>query len=104
GTDMVHVAYQDQGMVTNDLANGNIHVTFNTLFNSLGQIEAGNFKALAVATDARWPTLPDVPTMDEAGIQGFEISTWMGLFGPAGTPEPIVAKLNTEINAILSDP
>ena len=78
-------------------------MTFNTLFNALGQIEAGNFKALAVATDERWPTLPDVPTMTEAGIPGFEISTWLGLFGPVGMPEEIVGKLNSEVNAILSD-
>jgi tripartite-type tricarboxylate transporter receptor subunit TctC len=104
GVDMVHVAYQDQGMVTNDLTNGNIQVAFNTLFNALGQIEAGNFKALAVATDKRWPTLPDVPTMTEAGIPGFEISTWLGLFGPVGMPEAAVTRLNSEINAVLSDP
>jgi tripartite-type tricarboxylate transporter receptor subunit TctC len=72
--------------------------------NALAQVPQGRLKALAVTTAKRIPQLPDVPTLQEAGVPGYEASVWLALLAPAGTPRDIVTKLNTEINKLLSSP
>ena len=77
---------------------------FKTSLGALEQIQAGKLRPIAVAYSKRLPELPDVPTMAEAGLEDFEVSSWNGLAAPAGTPEPIIRKLNEEVNRILALP
>lgn len=104
GVDMVHVPYRNNGALTGDLINGTLHVVFDNLPNVIGQIQAGNLRALGVTTDQRWPKLPDVPTLREQGIQDFDISSWLGLFAPAGVAPATVAKLNQAVNQVMAMP
>jgi tripartite-type tricarboxylate transporter receptor subunit TctC len=94
GVKMTHVPYPGSPQVVQDLVAGRINVTFNILSSALGQINAGQLVALAVASNKRSATLPNVPTMAEAGVPDFDTSLWLGLLAPAGTPEPVVQKLN----------
>ena len=98
GVDMVHVPYRNNGALTGDLLNGTLHVVFDNLPNVIGQIQAGNLRALGTTTEKRWPKLPDVPTLAEQGIKEFDISSWLGMFAPAGVPPAMVEKLNQSIN------
>lgn len=104
GVEMVHVPYSDNGLMIADLVNGKIHVVFDNLPNMLGQMQAGTVRALGVTTEERWPKLPDLPTLEEQGVEDFNISSWLGLFGPAGLADDQVERLNAEINAILETP
>lgn len=103
GTDLIHVPYRGAAPAVADLISGQIHVAFTELATSLGHIQSGKLRALAVTTAARAPVLPDVPTLGEF-IPGFEASQWIGLVAPKGTPSTIVEKLNIEINTALADP
>jgi tripartite-type tricarboxylate transporter receptor subunit TctC len=102
GVDMVHVPYRNNGALTGDLINGTLHVVFDNLPNVLGQVQAGRLRALGITTDQRWPYLPDVPTLSEQGVKDFDISSWLGMFGPAGLPADAVARLNATINEIVA--
>jgi len=104
GVDMVHVPYRNNGALTGDLINGTLHVVFDNLPNVLGQVQAGKLRALGITTEQRWPLLPDVPTLSELGVKDFDISSWLGMFGPAGLPSDAVARLNTTINQIVESP
>ncbi len=104
GVDMVHVPYRHNGALTADLLNGTLHVVFDNLPNVIGQIQAGRLRALGITTEQRWPALPDVPTLTELGVKDFDISSWLGLFGPAGLPQATVVRLNATINDILAMP
>jgi tripartite-type tricarboxylate transporter receptor subunit TctC len=104
GIDMVHVPYRYNGALTSDLIGGTLDVVFDNLPNVLGQIEAGKLRALGITTEQRWPALPKVPTLGEQGVKDFEISSWLGLFGPAAMPDDIVAKLNEQVNLIVATP
>ncbi len=77
---------------------------FDNLANAMAQVKAGKLKALAVTTGKRSKLVPDLPTMAEAGLPGFDISTWYGFFAPAGTPQPIVAKWNADVAKVLNTP
>ena len=101
GVDMVHVPYRNNGALTGDLINGTLHVVFDNLPNVLGQVQAGKLRALGITTEQRWPLLPDVPTLSELGVKDFDISSWLGMFGPAGLAAEAVARLNTTINQIV---
>ena len=94
GIKMTHVPYPGSPQVVQDLVAGRINVTFNILSSALGQINAGQLVALAVASNTRSGALPNVPTMAEAGIADFDTSLWLGLVAPAGTPKPVVDKVN----------
>ncbi|MCY1246914.1 hypothetical protein D9M72_601900 [compost metagenome] len=83
---------------------GQIQAMFDTVASCLPHIQAGKVKALAVATAKRSSALPDVPTLSESGLTGFDIATWFGLMAPAGTPTEIIAKLQKEIAAMLATP
>ena len=102
GVDMVHVPYRNNGALTGDLINGTLHVVFDNLPNVLGQVESGKLRALGITTEQRWPHLPDVPTLSELGVKDFDISSWLGMFGPSELPADAVARLNTTINQIVA--
>jgi tripartite-type tricarboxylate transporter receptor subunit TctC len=100
GLDVTIVTYKGTGPLTNDLLGGHISIAFNTLAPALGNIEAGQLRAIAVAAAERSSLLPDVPTASESGLPGFEASVRYGLLAPAGTPRAIVDRLNRELRAI----
>lgn len=99
--DIVHVPYRGSPAATADLIAGQIQAMFHQVPTVIGQIKEGQVRALGVTTKTRVPALPDVPTISEAGLPGFETSTWYGLFGPAGMPKPIVDRLNGIVNASI---
>ena len=101
GVSLIHVPYKGSGPLATDLLGGQIDMTFDTITPVLQHIRSGKLRALAVTTAKRSPALPDVPTLDESGLKGFNIGTWFGVLAPAGTPPEIVGKLNTEINKVM---
>lgn len=104
GTDLVHIPYKGSGPLTSDLLGGQVTMSFDTITPVLQHIKAGKLRALAVTTSKRSSVLPDVPTMQEAGLKGFDIGTWFGVLAPAATPKDIVARLNSEIVKALHAP
>jgi tripartite-type tricarboxylate transporter receptor subunit TctC len=104
GTDAVHVPFKGGAPATQALLAGDTQFMFDNLANAMAQVKAGKLKALAVTTAERSKLVPDLPTMAEAGLSGFDISTWYGFFAPAGTPSAIVAKWNAEVGRILNAP
>ncbi|MDB5878124.1 MAG: transporter substrate-binding protein [Variovorax sp.] len=104
GIEMTHIPYKGSTLAHPDLISGRTSLMFDTVAAANVQIKAGRFRALAVTTAKRSSVLPDVPTMQEAGVAGYETSTWGGLLAPAGTPKATVAKLNAEVNKILAMP
>ncbi|MEY3762225.1 MAG: hypothetical protein RL281_830 [Pseudomonadota bacterium] len=102
GVKMKHVPYKGSGGAANDLVAGVVESSFAGVPNAMAQVPAGRLKALAVTTSKRIPQLPDVPTMQEAGVPGYNASVWLGLLAPAGTPREVVMKLNAEIAKVLS--
>jgi tripartite-type tricarboxylate transporter receptor subunit TctC len=104
GTKMPHIPYKGAGPALNDLLGGQVQVMFDVLGSSLPHIQAGKLVPLAVTSARRSPQLPQVPTLHEAGIDGYEVTGWHGIAVRAGTPAPIVAKLNGALNAIFNEP
>lgn len=102
GLDMTIVTYKGTGPLTNDLVGGHIPIAFNTLAPALGNIEAGTLRVIAVAAAARIRLLPQVPTVAESGLPGFEAVVRYGVLAPAGTPPPIIARLNAELRQAMS--
>ncbi|MVW72643.1 tripartite tricarboxylate transporter substrate binding protein [Bordetella sp. 15P40C-2] len=101
--DIVHVPYKGGSPAAADLMGGHIAMMFEMGYSALPAIQSTKVHPIAVTSKERLKVLPDVPTMDEAGLPGFESYNWQGIVAPAGTPEPIIAKLNTELNKILQD-
>ena len=104
GLKMRHVPYKDVPQALTDVSTGQVTLMMSNMPPALPHIKSGRNKALAVTTPTRVAALPDVPTMTEAGVPGFEQIVWFGLFAPAGTPDAVVQRLNREINAILATP
>jgi tripartite-type tricarboxylate transporter receptor subunit TctC len=104
GVQMQHVPYRGSGPAINDLVGGQVDVMFDNLPSSIEQAKAGNLRALAVTSSARSPALPQVPTLAESGLAGFEASSWFALFAPKGTPKAITARLNDEIRKAIATP
>jgi tripartite-type tricarboxylate transporter receptor subunit TctC len=102
GLDITIVTYKGTGPLTNDLLGGHIQVAFNTLAPALGSIEAGSLRAIAIAAPARSGLLLDVPTAEESGLPGFEAAVRYGLMAPAGTPRPIIERLNRELRTTMT--
>ena len=102
--DIVHVPYKGGGPMLIDLMGGQIPVGFDNLPSSMNHIRAGKIRALAVTTAKRWPGAPEIPTMAEAGVPGYEATAWFGLLAPANTPKPIVELLQQHVAAILRQP
>ncbi len=104
GTNIQFVPYRGAAPAMNDVIGGQIQIHASARVLLLPQIQAGKLRALAVASQKRWPELPDVPTLTEAGFPGFPADIWYGLVAPAGTPAPVVAKLNGAVNNRLNTP
>lgn len=102
--DLVHVPYKGSSPAIADLLGSQISMIFDNLPSALPHIKAGKLKALAVTSSQRVPQLPNVPTMVEAGVPGYDVMSWFGLLAPANTPKPIIDKLNQEIVEILKTP
>lgn len=104
GVDILHVPYKGSGPLTIDLLGGQIDMSFDTVTPVLSHIRAGKLRALAVTTIQRSAALPDVPTLDEAGLKGFDQGTWFGILAPAATPKDVVTRLNNEVIKVVSSP
>jgi len=104
GTDMVHVPYQGSGPALVDALSGAVPIIFDNLPSASEHMRAGTLRPLAVTTLERAASFPDVPTMDEAGVPGYETNTWNALFAPAGTPPEVIAKINAAAVAAVNDP
>ncbi|MES2192289.1 MAG: tripartite tricarboxylate transporter substrate binding protein [Pseudomonadota bacterium] len=103
-TSMVHIPYRGSGPALQDVLSGQVQVFITTPPSVMGQVQVGKLKGLAVAGKSRHPGLPSVPTTAEAGLKGFELEAWVGIFAPAGTPPDIVGKLSGQIKAALELP
>ncbi|HXF66065.1 MAG TPA: tripartite tricarboxylate transporter substrate binding protein [Burkholderiales bacterium] len=103
-TDLVHVPYKGAGPALLDTLTGQCQVMFATAVSVQPHLKSGRLRALAVTTAARSKNFPQLPTVAEAGVPGFEASTWHGIVAPAGTPQPVIARLNGEINKVLQLP
>ena len=104
GAKLTHIPYKGSGPAVGDLLGGQVSSMFDTVTSALPHIKSGKTRALAVTTAKRSSALPDVPTLAESGLSGFDVGTWFGLMAPAATPAPILAKLNAQVTAILKDP
>ena len=100
----VHVPYQGSGPAMPALASGEIQMMFTGLATAQSLLTAGKLRVLAIGRPKRLPAAPDIPTLDESGFKGFEVSTWYGVNLPAGTPRPVVETLNQEITRVLREP
>lgn len=103
-TKMIHVPYKGSSVAMTDLLGGRVDLNFESPPNVIQMIKSGKLHGIAITSLKRSPMLPDVPTMDESGLAKFEMSQWFGVMGPAKLPKPIVAELNSQINAILAEP
>lgn len=104
GVEMLHVPYRGSGPAVTDLLGGQVDFMFDSITSARPHIEAGKLRALAITTKTRSPSLPDVPTVEEAGVPGYEVSPWFATFMPAGTPAPIDEKLGKTLNAAMATP
>ena len=104
GIDLVHVPYKGLGPAFNDVVAGQIPVMFAGLSNVFPHIKSGRIRTLAIGSARRSSAMPDLPTMQEAGVPGFDYSAWAGFLAPAGTPAPIIQKLNADLTRVLNLP
>ena len=104
GIELNHVPYKGSGPAMQDLVAGQVGVSFAGIPNVLSHVRAGRLRALAVSTPKRWSELPEIPTVAEAGVPGYEATLWLNISGPAGLPADIVQRLNSEITKALQDP
>jgi tripartite-type tricarboxylate transporter receptor subunit TctC len=104
GIKMNHIPYKGSGQAQADLIGGQVDLTFDTMVSVMPHVKSGKLKALAVSTLSRSKFAPEIPTLNELGVTGFDAGAWLGMLAPAGTPRPIVEKLNRELNAILDEP
>ena len=103
-TEMLHVPFKGSALITIALMSGEVDVVFSDMAVVLPHVQAGRLRALAVTGPKQTPLVPGVPTVAESGVPGFVMTSWWGMFGPAGLPQPIVARLNTELIRILKLP
>jgi tripartite-type tricarboxylate transporter receptor subunit TctC len=103
GIQITHVAYKGAPLAVVDVMAGQIQMAIGALPGALPQIKAGQVRAIAVTTTTRSPSAPDIPTVAESGVPGYEASNWYGMLAPAATPAPIVTRLNGEIGRALQD-
>ena len=104
GVDMAHIPYKGAAGAMQDLIGGRVDLMFDNLASSLSQVKGGRVRALAVTTSKRTKLAPELPTIAESGLPGFDISTWFGIFVPAGTPRPVVDRLHAEFTRALAAP
>jgi tripartite-type tricarboxylate transporter receptor subunit TctC len=101
---MLHIPYKGAAPATTDLIAGHLHVSLSSTPGAMPFVQSGKLRALAVTSAKRITPLPDLPTVDESGLKGYEASTWYGIVAPAGTPRPIIERLHTEIDKIIRQP
>ena len=104
GIDIVHVPYKGSAGARTDVLGGQLEMMFDAIPTMAEQIKAGKVKAIATTGTSRSAVLPDVPTLSEAGVPGYEATIWLGLMAPKGTPPPVIARLNAEVGKITSNP
>ncbi|HRO61173.1 MAG TPA: tripartite tricarboxylate transporter substrate binding protein [Burkholderiaceae bacterium] len=104
GTDMLHVPYKGSGPAVADMLGGQVDYMFDSITSAKPHIDSGKLTAIAVTTDKRSAALPDVPTVAEAGVPGYVLTPWFATFAPAGTPKPIIDKLNAAMRESLAKP
>ena len=104
GLDIMHVPYKGSTQALTDVMSGQVTMLFDNAPSSIGFVQSGKLRAVAVTSTKRLPQLPDVPTIDEAGVKGYESLSWSGIVAPAATPRPIIAKLNQAIERVLRMP
>jgi tripartite-type tricarboxylate transporter receptor subunit TctC len=104
GIKLIHVPYKGTQQSIPDLASGQVALLFDNVLTAKPHVESKRLKGIAISSLKRSSIVPDIPTIDESGLPGFDSWNWFGIFGPAGTPRPIVERLNTEMNRILADP
>jgi tripartite-type tricarboxylate transporter receptor subunit TctC len=104
GTNIVHVPYKGSGDAIKDLLGGTVNMNFDTMPPVLPHIQGGRLRGLAISTPKRLALLPDVPTFEEEGIRGFDVTNWYGVMAPGGTPREVVSKLNADINKAMQAP
>jgi tripartite-type tricarboxylate transporter receptor subunit TctC len=103
GVNIVHVPYKGTGAAVIDLMGGHVQTMFGSVSGTLPHVRSGKMRALAISSPQRWPTLPEIPSVGESGVAGFEASTWYGTLAPAGTPVPVVSKIQSDFAAILNN-
>jgi tripartite-type tricarboxylate transporter receptor subunit TctC len=103
GIDMLHVPYKSNPQVVTDLLGGQISLFFGDVSTALPPMKAGKLKGFAVSSLKRSPLAPDLPTLDESGIKGYDLTAWFAAFAPARTPKPVVDKLNAAFREALAD-
>jgi tripartite-type tricarboxylate transporter receptor subunit TctC len=104
GIDITHVPYKGGGPALNDVIGGQVPMYFANMASGLPHVKGGRLRALAITGARRSPALPEAPTMAESGVPGYEVYEWNGIFAPAGTPAPVVAKLSEAVHHALQDP
>jgi tripartite-type tricarboxylate transporter receptor subunit TctC len=104
GTDILHVPYKGIGPMLTDLISGQLSMGLNGAPAVMSHVNSGRLRALAVSGSKRLPSLPHIPTLDEAGVKGFDASGWYGVVAPAGTPRAVIERLNAEIRRIMQTP
>jgi len=104
GIKTTHIPYKGLAPAHTDLMGGQITMLFDGIVTGMPAVKAGRLRALAVTTAKRWQGTPDIPTMAESGLAGFEVNSWYGLLAPAGTPREIVMRLNSEVARALREP
>ncbi len=104
GIDIVHIPYRGGALAITDLIGGQVQMMIEVMPNAYPLAREGRVRGVAVSTSRRVPTAPELPTIDESGLPGFEVSAWDGVLAPAGTPAPVIAKLNAAIRLALEDP
>lgn len=104
GTSMVHVPYKGSSQAQTDVIGGNVDMTFDTVVSTAPHVKDGRLQAIAVSTKKRAELAPDVPTIEESGVVGFNAGAWLGFFAPKGTPENILERIHADLNHALQDP
>jgi tripartite-type tricarboxylate transporter receptor subunit TctC len=104
GTDIVHVPHKGSGEARNSVLGGHVQMMFDAITTMASNAQAGQVRALGTTGTKRSTVMPDAPTVAEAGVNGYEATIWLGIMAPAGTPKPIIAKLNAEIQNIINRP
>jgi tripartite-type tricarboxylate transporter receptor subunit TctC len=104
GTDILHIPYKGSGQALPDLMSGRVSMMFENAPGAVSHIKAGKVRALAVTGLKRSPAMPELPTLAEAGVPGYESLSWSGIAVPAGTPRAIVDRLNKDLNSVLGSP
>ncbi len=104
GANLTHIPYKGGGQAMTDVLGGTIPLVYTAVAGAHSHVKSGKLKAVAVSSAQRTSALPEVPTFVESGVPDFVVNSWVGLLAPTGTPAPVIARLNTELNAVLNDP